>query len=208
LFISFEGIDGSGKSTLLERVARWLEGVGVSHVKTREPGGTVLGETLRQALLDPSFAGMQEWAEVLLYAASRVQHVHELIRPSLEQGFWVLSDRYADATLAYQGYGRGLDRVKLRQIHEWTTGGLWPDSTVLLDCSLSTAAARRKRRCRDTDRVEGLDELFHERVRQGYLDLAREYRDRFIVLDAALPVDELFRQLLPALEPRMGAGNA
>lgn len=205
-FVSFEGIDGCGKSTLLAQLSTWLEGLGARHIKTREPGGTRLGEALRDILLDSSFSAMHSWTEILLYAAGRAQHVKEVVRPALDQGLWVLSDRYVDATLAYQGYGRGLDLDRLRKIHEWSSEGLWPDVTVLLDCDVATAFERRQHREDEPDRLERQSEAFHERVRAGYLALARGAPHRFIVLDAGRPLMEVTRDFRLIFEQRLNTG--
>jgi dTMP kinase len=182
-FVTFEGIDGSGKSTLLNELASWLEEQAIPFIRTREPGGTQLGERLREILLDPSFEFMNHRAEVMLYSASRAQLVHEIILPALSHGTWVLADRYADATLAYQGFGRGLELEALRQIQDWGTGGLWPHLTVLLDCNVEVASRRMKGRRAKEDRIEQESRTFHQRVREGYLALARSATERFLVLD-------------------------
>ena len=166
-FISFEGIDGCGKSTLMDCLSRWLQEAGIACIRTREPGGTSLGESVRNLLLDPVFKGMNQRAEVLLYTASRAQLVDEVIRPALKKGMWVLTDRYIDATLAYQGYGRGLDLGPLRRMQDWATGGLWPDRTILLDCDLDVALQRRHGRNTRPDRMEQEAMAFHRRVRDG-----------------------------------------
>ncbi|MCU0573867.1 MAG: dTMP kinase [Syntrophobacteraceae bacterium] len=194
-FISFEGIDGCGKSTLLQHLSRWLNAVGVSHITTREPGGTRLGESIRELLLDPTYHGMSQEAEVLLYSASRAQLVQEVIGPALRDGIWVLADRFSDATLAYQGYGRGLDLDMLLSLQVWATQGLMPHHTILLDCSLETAAGRRKLKTQNPDRIEGEEHAFHERVRQGYLELARRYPERFLALDAEGSLEEVLTEL-------------
>jgi dTMP kinase len=190
-FVSFEGIDGCGKSTLLNDLATWLEEHSIPLVKTREPGGTRLGEKLREMLLDPLFSGMHEHTEVLLYSASRAQLVHEVVRPALRRGMWALADRYIDATLAYQGFGRGLERESLCQLQDWATGGLWPDFTVLLDCDVAVASSRLKDRAGAADRIESENLRFHERVREGYLELARSAPGRFIVVDGSRPIEEV-----------------
>lgn len=205
-FISFEGIDGCGKSTLLAHSSAWLSQRHIEHLVTREPGGTRLGESLREILLDTSFSSMDPWAEILLYAASRAQHVREVIKPALERGLWVLSDRFVDATLAYQGYGRGLDTARLKRIHEWTSGGLWPGLTVLLDCDIKTAIKRRKNRSGGSDRLELQDEAFHERVRAGYLELSKADPDRFIVLDAGRSLDRVLEDFRNLFSRRFNAG--
>jgi dTMP kinase len=184
-FISFEGIDGCGKSTLMAELEILLEGAGIPHIKTREPGGTNLGERIREILLDPQYKAMDPWAEVLLYSASRAQHARETIQPALRQSIWVLADRYSDATLAYQGYGRGLELDSLRSIQEWATRGLWPHHTILLDCDVDVAFTRLHGRNLDRDRIEQEKRSFHQRVRDGYLELAKAEPLRFLVLDAA-----------------------
>jgi len=187
-FVSFEGIDGCGKSTLISQLSNWLAKAEIQFVETREPGGTTLGENIRSLLLDPKFHTMNQRAEVLLYTASRAQLAHEVIYPALGKGLWVLTDRYIDATLAYQGYGRGLDLENLRLIQEWATGSLWPHTTILLDCDVDTALQRQRRRNNQADRIEQEDRSFHERVRNGYLALAKSEPQRFIVLDAGKPL--------------------
>jgi dTMP kinase len=198
-FLSFEGIDGCGKSTVLGELAGWLEANAVRLLKTREPGGTQLGERVREVLLDPSFRTMNEQAEVLLYSASRAQLVQEVIQPALSMGIWVLADRYIDATLAYQGFGRGLALGPLRQLQDWTTGGLWPDLTILLDCDIGVASSRMKSRNEGGDRMEQESRLFHQRVREGYLELARSAPGRFVVVDAKGTLQEVIEQSRAAL---------
>lgn len=190
-FVSFEGIDGCGKSTLLNDLAVWLGEYSLPFIKTREPGGTRLGEKIRELLLDPSFENVNARAEVLLYSASRTQLVHEIVRPALKQGNWVLADRYIDATLAYQGFGRGLKLDSLRDLQDWGTGGLWPDVTILLDCDIDVASGRVTARSETTDRIEKENRRFHERVRAGYLELARSAPERILVLDATKPLHEV-----------------
>jgi dTMP kinase len=193
-FISFEGIDGCGKSTLMEFLISALGEAGISYVRTREPGGTSLGENIRSLLLNPANRSMDEAAEVLLYTASRAQLVREVIRPALHGGTWVIADRYTDATLAYQGYGRGLDLQSLRYIQDWATGSLQPHRTILLDCAVGTAFQRMELRSGDKDRIEEESRAFHERVRDGYLQLASAEPERFVVLDAERPVEGVVRQ--------------
>lgn len=196
-FVTFEGIDGSGKSTLLEELAGWLKENAIPFITTREPGGTRLGEKLREVLLDPSFAAMNHRAEVMLYSASRAQLVHEVILPAMKLGRWVLADRYTDATLAYQGFGRGLEREALMRLQDWATEGLQPHLTVLLDCEVTIAARRVSGRKGQEDRIEQEDGSFHQRVREGYLELARSDPERFLVLNGNRALDEVradFRQ--------------
>jgi len=198
LFVTFEGIEASGKSTLLEALAERLRSEGVSLVTTREPGGTPLGARIRQLVLAPD-----EWvapaAEALLMTADRAQHVAELIRPALERGTWVLCDRFATATLAYQGYGHGVPLEDLRRVIAVATEGLEPDVILLVDIpievSQSRVASRSAQSGRLADRMEREDGAFHTRVRDGYLALARE-NPRMHVLDGLQPVESLLRRAL------------
>ena len=194
-FISFEGIDGCGKSTLMDRLADWLTRAGISYIRTREPGGTPIGEKLRQILLDPASSEMSSRAEVLLYSASRAQLTERVIVPAMKKGLWVLVDRFVDATFAYQGYGRGFDLERLKMIQEWTTKGLWPDKTILLDCDIDTAMSRLgDRDGEDRDRIEQEHRLFHQKVRDGYLELAGKEPGRFLVLNGSRPLEEVIEE--------------
>jgi dTMP kinase len=187
LFITFEGGEGSGKSTQVELLARRLETAGRRVLKLREPGGTPLGEELRQLLLHRR-ADISPQAELLLFLAARAELVRAVIRPALAEGTIVICDRFSDSTLAYQGYGRGIDLDQVRKLNDSATGGLKPDLTVLLDLPVE---AGRSRKQRDEDAFQGEDDTFHERVRQGYLALARQEPDRWLVLDATRPAEEL-----------------
>ena len=198
-FISFEGIDGCGKSTVLSRFACWLDEVDIPYIRTREPGGTPLGENIRRLLLDPSYQSMDELAEVLLYTASRAQLVQEVVLPNLQKGTWVLADRFIDATLAYQGYGRRLDLTVLRQIQEWASRGLWPHHTILLDCDVHIAWQRMQGRTGDPDRMEQQKLSFHRRVRAGYLELARAEPRRIVVVDSSQALEKVLEDLRQAL---------
>ncbi|MDX1583569.1 MAG: dTMP kinase, partial [Thermoanaerobaculia bacterium] len=173
-FIVFEGIEGSGKSTQAKRLSRHLREVGRKNILTKEPGGTPLGDRIRAILLDPQEDGMAPMTEVLLYAASRRQHVVDVILPSIERDAIVLCDRFTDATLAYQGFGRGLNLDRLRELNDWVTDGLVPDLTLILDLSEDVGLTRARHRNRVLDlelesRLEGEDMRFHRRVREGYL---------------------------------------
>lgn len=194
-FISFEGIDGCGKSTLMDRLANWLTRAGIPCVRTREPGGTPIGEKIRKILLDPASSEMSGRAEVLLYSASRAQLTEQIIVPALKKGSWVLTDRFVDATFAYQGFGRGFDLERLKTIEEWTTNGLLPDKTILLDCDVDTAMSRlRDRDGADRDRIEREDGVFHRKVRSGYLALAEKEPERFLVLNASRPLEKVVEE--------------
>lgn len=179
--ITFEGIDGSGKTTMLHRVARELERLGVPYLVTREPGGTELGAAIRELVLAQEMGPL---AELFLYAADRAEHVMRVIRPALAEGRIVLSDRYADATLAYQGYGRGLPLELVRTVNHWATTGLLPDLTIVLDCDIQVAVARR-RPAERWDRFERNGGEFLHRVRTGYLEIARAEPERVRVISSA-----------------------
>lgn len=194
-FISFEGIDGCGKSTLMDQLSHWLTMAGIPFITTREPGGTPIGEKIREILLDPALTEMSSRTEVLLYSASRAQLTEQVIVAAMKKGSWVLTDRFVDATFAYQGFGRGFDLQRLRTIQEWTTKDLWPDKTILLDCDLDTALERvRVRNGGDRDRIEQEDIAFHRKVREGYLALAEKEPERFLVLDASKPLEEVIQE--------------
>jgi dTMP kinase len=186
-FITVEGIEGSGKSTLLLGLAAWLGARGAEVVVTREPGGTALGDRLRALFVDPGLA-IDPLAEAFVVNASRAEHVARVIEPALREGRFVLCDRFADATIAYQGYGRGVDLASLHALARIATHGREPDLTFLLDVGARVSQARLAERERATgvgaDRLEREDAAFHERVRSGYLALARD-DPRFVTLDGA-----------------------
>jgi dTMP kinase len=207
-FITFEGIDGCGKSTQLRLLASVLRLRQADVVSTREPGGTPLGQTLRHALLEAA-GQVDPLAELLLYAADRAQHVRALVRPALSSGHVVLSDRYADATVAYQGAGRGFEPGLVSQLVELATGGLKPDLTLLFDLPVAQArerASHRTRNGRGGDRLESEDASFHERVREAYLKIAAAEPERVRVIDAARSVEETHASVneivLPFIENR------
>lgn len=201
-FVVFEGGDGAGKSTQVELLARWLRERAVPHVETREPGGTPLGARLREVLLHAD-DGPSPRAEALLFAADRAHHVERLVRPALERGEWVVSDRYVDSSIAYQGGGRELDAEAIAGLSRWATDGLVPDLTVLLDVPVDVGAARRGRAA---DRMESESAAFHEQVAQRFRQLAAAAPTRYLVLDATLPVDELAASVRARLEPLLADG--
>jgi dTMP kinase len=197
LFITFEGPEGSGKSTQIALLCQSLEACGLAVVRTREPGGTPIGEQVRTVLHDLRNAGMLPETEILLYSASRAQHVGEVIRPALARGAIVISDRYAESTIAYQGYGRGLNLAALRQITTFATGGLVPDLVVFLDLDVAVGLAR-KRRDQAAGRGEWnrMDEqtlAFHQRVREGYLAMAAQEPARWLTVDASQSIEAIQR---------------
>jgi dTMP kinase len=204
-FLSFEGIDGCGKSTQLRLLASHLRQQGVEVVSTREPGGTPLGQQLRHALLEAE-THVDPLAELLLYAADRAQHVRTLVRPALEAGQIVLTDRYADATVAYQGAGRGFEPGVVADIVRLATGGLKPDLTLLFDVPVADALerARHKRHRPERpggDKIEAEDAAFHERVRSCYLRLAAEESERVRVVDSARSIEEIHQHVLDIVKP-------
>jgi dTMP kinase len=179
--IAFEGGDGAGKSTQVQRLADWLTGRGYEVVLTREPGATPIGRALREVLLDVGNTGLSPRAEALLYAADRAEHVDAVIRPALRRGAVVITDRYVDSSIAYQGAGRALSAAEVERLSQWATQGLLPALTVLLDIAPNVGAVRRGGA---RDRIEAEPDEFHERVRQGFLDLAGRAPKRYLVLDA------------------------
>lgn len=191
LFITFEGPEGGGKSTQLAALADFLEAQGVPVVRTREPGGTPIGEQVRRILLDHANQAMHPRTEVLLFQASRAEHVAKLIAPALEQGKVVLCDRYADSTLAYQGYGRQTDLEALAQVVAYATGGLMPDLTLLLDLPVEDGLRRRQPLLQEWNRLDAETLAFHQRVRRGYLRLAEQEPGRWVKIDARRPAEEV-----------------
>ena len=186
--ITLEGIDGAGKSSHLAWIAERLRRSGREVVVTREPGGTPLGEKLREILLRDA---MDAGSETLLLFAARQAHLAQVVRPALARGAWVVSDRFTDATFAYQGGGRGFSVDKLRILETWVQEGLQPDLTLYFDVPVSTSQARLKQAQGTPDRFEREDAAFHERVRAAYLERARQFPQRFRVIDAAKSVGEV-----------------
>lgn len=208
-FITFEGIEGCGKTTQLQRLAAKLQADGHSVLITREPGGCAIADALRALLLDSANSAMAPSTELLLYAAARAQHVAEVIRPALDSGRIVLCDRFSDATLAYQGYGRGLDRQLIGELNRAATGGLSPDVTLLLDFPAAEGLARARRRNAGSDgpdegRFEAESLAFHRRVRDGYLELAAA-EPRFRVIDANGDQAAVAARVDAALAPLLAA---
>lgn len=187
LFVTFEGPDGSGKTTQARLLAEFLRERGYAVELTREPGGTEIGEQIRQVLLSTRNRAMRDETEVLLFSAARAQIVAELIRPALAAGKIVLCDRYYDSTLAYQGYGLGLDLDALRAITRFATGGLAPQLTFYVDVPAEVGLARRQRG--KTNRLDQKDVAYHTRVRNGYLELARAEPTRFVIIDGTRAIE-------------------
>jgi dTMP kinase len=211
MFIALEGGEGAGKTTQARLLAIWLREQGYDVVTTREPGATKVGMRLRAVLLDTAHAGLSARAETLLYAADRAEHVATVINPALDRGAVVVTDRYVDSSLAYQGAGRKLPAAEVARVNQWATGGLVPDLTVLLDMPPAHGLGRR---ARSADRLEAEPLDFHERVRTGFLSLAHAEPERYLVLDASRPVGELSREIqerirgmLPDPVPPMAEAN-
>jgi dTMP kinase len=183
-FIVFEGVEGAGKTTQLQQTAEWLQTCYSDQdiIITREPGGTELGQKIRQLLLDPD-SEVGKRTELLLYGADRAQHVESVIKPHLDRGDIVLCDRFTDSTIAYQGYGRGFDRSEIDQINQLATGGLQSDLTIWLDLDVEIGLGRVSLRGKP-DRMEQANLDFHKRVRQGYQELANTYPNRIVRIDA------------------------
>lgn len=192
VFVVFEGGDGAGKSTQARRLADALRAEGHDVVRTREPGGTPLGERLRALVLDPAHGPVDARTEALLFAAARAAHVEQLIRPALAAGRTVVCDRFADSSAAYQGAGRGLGVDRVAELNAWATGGLVPDLTVLLDVPAGTGRLRREARDGTPgDRLELEPDSFHDANREAFLELAGRDPGRYLVLDATRPAEEL-----------------
>ncbi|MFO8151862.1 MAG: dTMP kinase [Thioalkalivibrio sp.] len=205
-FITFEGIEGAGKSTQLERLLRRFAGNGPEVVVTREPGGTALGERLRDLLLDPSIGTMAAETELLLIFAARAEHLRRCIEPALARGAWVFCDRFTDASFAYQGAGRGLGMDRVAALEDWLQGDLRPDLVLLFDVpprlGLERALSRGKR-----DRMENEDLAFFERARAAYLERARLRPRRYRVIDGALDVDSVAAAVDAAWSDWLAAAN-
>ncbi len=205
-FISLDGIDGAGKTTHLQALRAWFAAQGLPVLFTREPGGTPLGEALRALLLDPATeVGVR--AETLLMFAARQQHLETVIEPALAAGTHVVSDRFTDATFAYQGGGRGVDVADIAQLEHWVQGCLKPDLTLLLDVPLSVSMARIEQH-RDKDRFEQEQAEFFTRVRQAYLARAAADAPRYAVIDSNRPAEQVSADVVAAVAGLLGAGEA
>jgi dTMP kinase len=200
-FITFEGIEGCGKTTQIRLAEAWLRERRIPVLATAEPGGTPLGWKIREILLNRGSFAISAEAELLLFAAARAQHVRETILPALAEGRWVLCDRFSDATLAYQGFGRGLDAGFIRAMNAYSTGNLRPDRTFLFDLPVELGLERATKRAAGVgpeaaeDRFEQEERAFHGRVRNGYLNLAAEELERFRIIDAAADVESIHREV-------------
>ncbi|SLM33277.1 Thymidylate kinase [Desulfamplus magnetovallimortis] len=207
-FVTLEGIEGSGKTTQMKNIADFLARNGHDVVMTREPGATEIGSKIRSILLDPANRGISPKCELLLYGADRAQHLADVVLPALDDGKTVLCDRFADATTAYQGWARGLDMAVVENIYLIAAGSLKPDLTILFDLAPELGLARTFMALKNGQRVDSESRFekekidFHERVRQGYLAIAEKEKERFMVVDASLPADEVFNQITSQLKVR------
>lgn len=205
MFITIEGIEGSGKTTQIKHIAEFLRKKGHDCVMTREPGGTIIGERIRALLLDPGSKNMDPVTELLLYTADRAQHINALVNPALAAGKTVLCDRYFDATLAYQGYARGVDMELIHRLHQLVLEGLMPDITLLLDLFPEVGLSRAWKQINSGARSAGETRfeketlLFHEKVRAGYLALARKDPGRYRVVDASGNEDQVRSEIIKVL---------
>ena len=203
-FITLEGGEGAGKSTQAPLLVGALEGAGIAALGTREPGGSQGAEAIRRLLLEGESARWDAQQEVLLLVAARRDHVARLIEPALARGLWVVCDRFADSTLAYQGYGRNLPLADIDMLHRFALGGFAPDLTLILDLPVAIGHARAAARPAVADRFERLDPAFHDRLRQGFREIAAGDPDRCVLIDAAAEPAEVHRAVLDAVAQRLG----
>ncbi len=210
LFITFEGPEGSGKTTQIELLSEYLEEKCYPVLATREPGGTSIGDRIRAILLDPQNTEMLPASEALLFSSARAQIVNQVIRPHLARGGIVLCDRYADSTLAYQGYGHGLDLETLHTITALATEGLKPDLTIYLDIEVEEGLQRKltahKAGQAEWNRLDQQEAAFHRRVREGYLQMATREPDRWLVIDATQPVEAIQASIRAGVEAKLDVG--
>jgi len=192
IFITFEGVDGSGKTTQIKLLNKFLKDRGFDTVLTREPGGTVLGDSIRKLLLDPENNGPVDRAEALLFEAARAELTEKVIVPALDKGKIVICDRFFDSTLAYQGFARGLGIDSLLDLSLWATSGLAPDITFLLSLDVSDSEKRLDRQSRKRDRIEHEDSDFKKKLQAGYIKLAGRFKDRIVLIDANKEINKIF----------------
>lgn len=204
-FVTFEGCEGCGKTTQIALASTWLQEHGIIVLETAEPGGTPLGLRIREFLLNRGSCAISAEAELLLFAAARAQHVRETVLPALAAGQWVLCDRFTDATLAYQGFGRGLDAGFIKILNDFSALSLTPDMTLLFDLPVATGLARAEKRAAGgppetaEDRFEQEDHAFHTRIKEGYLNLAADEPERFRIIDGAADVGTVHREICRCL---------
>lgn len=202
-FITFEGGEGSGKTTLIELLIKDLEKRGIKTFKTREPGGSKISEEIRNIILNKENTEMDYKTEALLYASSRRQHLVEIVTPAIEKGYLVICDRYLDSSLAYQGYARGLGIDDVYNINLYATSGILPDLTILIDQDPRIGLARIKNNQRDTNRLDVEKINFHDRVRAGYLEVAKRFPDRIKTINGERPLEEVYKDVLDEVLKRL-----
>ena len=205
-FVTFECGEGGGKSTNLRMLATALEAVGETVIVTREPGGSEGAEQVRRLLVEGATDRWDSVSEALLHYAARRDHVERLISPALDRGDWVVCDRFADSTMAYQGYGHGLGREPIETLHGLAIGGLKPDLTLILDLPVETGLTRAGSRGGDETRYERMADGFHQRLRDGFLDIAAREPDRCVVIDATQEIDAVQQEVRRAVTDRLGVG--
>ena len=201
LFITFEGTDGTGKTTQIQRLAADLRKTGYDVCLTHEPGGTPISERIRDMLLNPDHSEMTATTELLLYAASRAQHVSEVIKPALEAGKVVISSRFADAMVVYQGYGRGLDLERINHLNRIATDGVTPDATFVLDLPVEVGLRRVQNSRGGLDRLEREKIEFHRRLREGYQILAKQEPQRLRIINAQVSPEQVYAQIQAIIQP-------
>lgn len=205
MFITLEGPEGSGKTSQVAPLAEFLSQLGHDVLTLREPGGSDIGEQIRAVIMAMKNTAMHPRTEILLFLASRAQFVEEIVQPALRAGKWVLCDRYADSTLAYQGYGHQIDLDILRRLLKFATGGLTPDLTLLLDVEIQAGLTRKRHAGGEWNRLDAYPSDFHQRVRQGYLELAQQDPHRWVVIDAGQPVEMVQSAMRQAVLARVQA---
>lgn len=203
MFITFEGPEGSGKSSLIPKLVTTLIDNGYQVLQTREPGGTAIGDEIRNTLLSLKNEEMHPITETLLFQASRAQHVNQLIKPAMAEGKIVLCDRYADSTIAYQGYGHQRDLNTIEQIIAYATSNLKPDLTILLDLEVELGLKRRSGDSDNWNRLDAKEVAFHKRVRAGYLKMSKAEPERWLIIDASRPKEEVFNEVSQKLLIRL-----
>ncbi len=206
IFITLEGPEGSGKTSQLPDLAAYLRDAGYEVVVTREPGGTAVGDQIREILMNLNNVSIVPRTEILLFLAARAQHVEERIRPALADGKIVLCDRFGDSTLAYQGFGHKTDLETLQALLKFSTAGLKPDLTLLVDVPVEIGMARKRENSAEWNRLDAYELAFHERVRQGYFALAEAEPERWLTIDATLEKDKVQQALRKAIIDRLGYG--
>ena len=203
-FITLEGGEGTGKSTQIARLAEALGRAGIDCITTREPGGAPGAEEIRKLLVEGHVERWDGFTEVLLHYAARHEHLLNTVVPAIEAGRWVICDRFADSTLAYQGYGHGVDRAAIARLHELVVGDVAPDLTLVFDLATSVGLDRANSRGDGEDRYERMGDAFHDRLRQGFLEIARDNPERCVVVDAGRDMDGVSAQVFSAVSERLG----